>query len=146
MEQLSSRMTIVYKIIIPFGGLAGLIIYFVIILVRGVMLDFLIPLGFFLLFLWLIMFAVGMSIYFVFYNSTTVILKKFGKERSILLTDILHVKRFLINFYIIESRGKHKYIFIPHISEVMFESNSDPESIERFRGELKKLTTGNFIG
>jgi hypothetical protein len=139
-KQLSSRITVVYQIGIPFGGFIALIIYFAVILVRGRMLDFLLPLGFFITFLWLIMLIVGVSIFSVSYDTNTLVVEKFGKQKKISIKNVLHVNKFLVNFYIIESKDNDKYMFIPHISEIMSAPNSDPKSIELFRREVENAS------
>jgi len=126
---LSSRATYFYRFVLPLLGGVALIIFFVIVLTNNIMLDFLIPLGVFFAFLWGIVFFIGISVNYIYFNSEGFTIK--NKDIMIPLEEVVEIDRFFYNFYVLKCRNGKKYFFIPHISEVFQNPFSDPESIKR---------------
>lgn len=139
--QLSSGITFIYKLIIPFFGFLFLVIYFIFVLHNNKMLDFWVPLGLFVLVLWLILLIIGLKIYQVFFDSSGILFIRYGTKKKFTLHEVLSVERFFFNFYRIKLIGGKFYYFIPHISELLENPMSDPSSITQFRDILSSIKT-----
>lgn len=75
-KPLSSRATFFYKFMVPFLGGIALIIYFAVVFYNKIMMDLMIPLGVFCVFMWGIMLFIGVSVNYVFLTPEAFLLKE----------------------------------------------------------------------
>lgn len=130
---ISSRITFVYKFIIPIGGFVGLVFYFIWALYHNEKLDLLIPLGLFFVALWAVMVVVGVVIVEVKVVGDRIEVINYGNCMSRKLDSVEKISRFLFHFYSVSFKDGSKKIFIPHITEVFLNPLNEPESIKFFK-------------
>lgn len=139
MIRLSSKSTYIFKWIIPSIGFVMLLLFFLKVLSDGRMLDLWILIGLFFSFIWSVMTFIGVKIYDVYYDSSSITLINNRKEMFFPLSDVVLIERFLFNFYYVKIDNR-RYFFIPHIQELISNLSGEPKSIS----DLRKSSTSNL--
>lgn len=140
MKRLSSKLTVLYKCVIP-----SFFLLIVMICGIGVIINFedterVMPfaLNFFGFLLLLFLCVPLFKLNDIYYNEDFTIVINKGKMKRYKNSEIKLVKRYLFYFFRIEFKDPttKKILFFPHISEVFFGFKFVPKSIKKYRSFL----------
>jgi hypothetical protein len=138
LERLSSRVTFMYKYIIPVVLGIGVALYFIFLDRFTNQMEFFVPLGYFILFMWVVLTTIGVTIRDVWFSDSAIEVFGYKDNYTFSLQEVKTVERFLFNFYRIRMKDGRRIVFISHILELAQNFAQDPMSIRKLRALLKE--------
>lgn len=142
MKRLSSRITFVYKYVLPLFNLFIVIVCGIGVFMNldeiELMMPFFLGLSFF--FILQLLYIPLFELKDIYYNEDVTLIIKKGKISRYYNSDIKRIKRYCLYFFRVEfkDRTKKKILFLPRLSEVFFGFRFGPKSIKKYKSILEK--------
>lgn len=134
--ELSTKLTIIHKIIFPILVLIGLVSCGLYIRYFTDLWTKLLPALFFSIFLWLLILTHGIRLYRVFYNGKVLKLTNFGIVKYVSVDEIIAVESVPPAYYSIKLADGSSHLFLPHFVETLNSHPKEPKYISEFRNEI----------
>lgn len=142
MKRLSSRITFLYKYILPLLNICIIIVCCIGVIINMVNVEKMMPflVGFIFFLIIQIILLPLLKLRDVFYNEEITIIQDCKKRKVFKNYEIKRIKRHFFYFYIIEFLNDElkKVLFFPHISGVFLKFGFKPKSIKHYEELLKQ--------